>query len=61
MAEAKSRVGIAHQKKAAEPHALYMEQRPSGEAAIIITHFLLVGGAYPTQNRFIFLPPIARR
>ncbi|HEB69311.1 MAG TPA: hypothetical protein ENI88_06795 [Desulfobulbus sp.] len=24
-----------------------MEQRPSGEAALIITHFLLVGGAHP--------------
>ncbi|HEB69087.1 MAG TPA: hypothetical protein ENI88_05635 [Desulfobulbus sp.] len=55
------KVGHCPPKKAAEPHALYMQQRPSGEAAIIITHFLLVGGAHPTQNRFIFLPPIARR
>ena len=34
-------------KKAAEPYAFYMEQRPSGEAAVIITHFLLVGGDHP--------------
>ena len=33
-------------KKAAEPHALYMLQRPFGEAAIIVIHFLLVGGAH---------------
>ena len=32
-----------------------MEQRPSGKAAIIITHFLLVGGAHPvTKPVYLF-------
>ena len=47
----KQKVGWAlPTKKAAEAHVLYMEQRPSGEAALIITPFLLVGGAHPVKN-----------
>ena len=50
--------GYCPPKKAAEPHALYMEQRPSGEAAIIITHFLLVAGAHPFRHPRVLLSGI---